>query len=234
MSLRHPSIARSTAALSALLLACGVSWAQKGPSIFTCVAAGGRVITSDRMIAECTDREQRILNRDGSVQRVVPPSLTAEERQAREARERQLAAQKLALNDAARRDRNLLQRYPNAGAHQRAREAALENAREAMRTSERRLQELSAERKPLMDEAEFYKGKAVPPKLKQQLDANDASTAAQRSAMLNQQAELDRVSALFDAELERLKRLWAGAPPGSLATLNGAQASNAPLGKTTP
>lgn len=230
----HRSPARSAATLAALLLAGGMASAQSGPTIFTCVTAAGRAITSDRLIAECTDREQRVLNRDGSVLRVVPPALTAEERAARDARERQQAAQKLALNDAARRDRNLVKRYPTAADHQKAREAALEHAREAMRASELRLRELTAERKPLMDEAEFYKGKPVPAKLKQQLDANDASTAAQRTAMLTQQAELDRVTALFDAELERLKRLWAGAPPGSLGALNGAQASNAPLGKATP
>ena len=32
----------------------------------------------------------------------------------------------------------------------------------------------------------------------------------------NQKAELDRVNKLFDVELGRLKRLWAGAAPGSI------------------
>ena len=32
----------------------------------------------------------------------------------------------------------------------------------------------------------------------------------------NQKAELDRVTKLFDTELARLKRLWAGAAPGTV------------------
>ena len=58
-----------------------------------------------------------------------------------------------------------------------------------------------------------------PAKLKGQLDANDAAGDAQRESALNQQAELDRINRLYDTELERLRRLWAGAPTGSLGAL---------------
>ena len=68
----------------------------------------------------------------------------------------------------------------------------------------------------LLDEAEFYKGKPLPPKLKQQLDANEAAAEAQRVLIENQKAELVRINKLYDTELARLKKLWAGAPPGSL------------------
>ncbi len=49
-----------------------------------------------------------------------------------------------------------------------------------------------------------------------QLDANEASLDAQRSLIQNQQAEVVRINGLYDAELARLKKLWAGAPAGSL------------------
>jgi hypothetical protein len=87
------------------------------------------------------------------------------------------------------------------------------------------MEELAAERKPLLQEAEFYKGKQLPAKLKQQLDANDAAVDAQRSAIQNQQAELERINRLYDAELARLRRLWAGAPPGTVADGTGAGAA---------
>jgi hypothetical protein len=64
----------------------------------------------------------------------------------------------------------------------------------------------------------------MPLKLKQALDANDAGTEAQKSAMANQEAEIVRINRLFDAELDRLRRLWAGAQPG---TLGGALAAAA-------
>jgi hypothetical protein len=56
----------------------------------------------------------------------------------------------------------------------------------------------------------------LPFKLKQQLDANEAATQAQRELVENQKVELVRVNKLYDVELARLKKLWAGAPPGSL------------------
>ena len=90
------------------------------------------------------------------------------------------------------------------------------DVRTSMQLSELRQTELARERKPLLEEAEFYKGKALPAKLRQQLDANEAATAAQRDVQNNQKAELERVTKLFDVELARLKRLWAGAAPGSI------------------
>ena len=66
--------------------------------------------------------------------------------------------------------------------------------RAALKQSEQRVNKLAAERKPLAEEAEFYKGKPLPAKLKQQIDANDAAAEAQRTPSSNQQAELGRVN----------------------------------------
>jgi hypothetical protein len=214
------------------LLALAVLWpalatAQQAPvaGIYTCIDDRGRRLTADRPIAECRHKEQQILNRDGSVRAVLPPTLTAEERAAKDARDRAAAEARAAAADAVRRDRNLMSRFPNEAAHHRAREAALDTVRLAMRASELRLRELQAARKPLLDEAEFYAGKALPPKLRGALDANDAAVEAQRSINATQEAELDRINRLYDVELERLRRLWAGAPPGSLGALQPASAA---------
>ncbi|MDO8418751.1 MAG: hypothetical protein Q7S90_01850, partial [Rubrivivax sp.] len=134
--------------------------------------------------------------------------------------------------DAVRRDRNLMMRYPNEAAHQRAREAALDTVRMAIRASESRLKQLAAEGRPLRDEAEFYQGKPLPANLRAAIDANEVAVEAQRAASTNQEAELSRINQLYDAELERLRRLWAGTPPGSLGPLaaNGAGGSSAKRG----
>lgn len=184
--------------------------------IYTCTDGQGRRLTSDRPIADCTSREQRVLNKDGSVKQVVPPTLTAEERAEREAIQRQAEVARAAQADAVRRDRNLVARYPNEAAHAKAREAALDPVRLAMKATEKRVKELAAERKPLLDDAEFYKGRNLPARLKQQLDANDAAVVAQRQSATNQEQELQRINRLYDTELARLHQLWAGATPGSL------------------
>ena len=207
----------STLALLALgaVGAVGAARAAQAP-IYSCVDASGKRLTSDRPIPECNSRDQRILNPDGSVRSVVPPTPTADERAEREARERQVAAARSEQQDAVRRDRNLITRFPNEAAHAKARSAALDDVRKAVLASEKRMGLLAAERKPLLDDAEFYIGKPLPARLRQQLDANDATTDAQRSLIQDQQTELVRINALFDAELARLRRLWAGAPAGSL------------------
>lgn len=187
--------------------------------IFSCTDDRGRRVTADRPIADCTDREQRVLNRDGSLRAIYPPTLTVDERAAKEARDRQQAEARAAHADAVRRDRNLLVRYPSEAPHLKAREAALAPVLLAMKATEQRLQELQAQRKPLLAEAEFYPGKTLPAKLRAQIDANEAATDAQREAAARQQAEIERLNGIYDAELARLQQLWAGAVPGSLGPI---------------
>ena len=189
------------------------AWAQ---DIYTCIDPQGRRLTSDRPIVDCTGREQRVLNRDGSLQRVIPPTLTADERTQREATERRADQARAAQADAVRRDRNLIARFPDEAAHRRAREAALDTVRLAIKGTELRMRELATERKPLREEAEFYQGRQLPVRLKQLIDANDAGMAALRQATINQELELVRINRLYDQELDRLRHLWSGAPPGSL------------------
>ena len=211
------------AALAAVL-ACAAAgaWAQAGiRQVFTCTNAAGRTLTSDRLIGECMDREQRVLSAEGTLIRVVPPQLTADERAEKEARDRKAAVEREARLEAVRRDRLMLQRFPSEAEHEKARTSALEDLRASMRLSETRLAELERERKPLLDETEFYKGKQLPSALKAQLDANDAAAAAQRDAQAQQRAELDRIGRRYDAERAHLRRLWAGAAPGSIVVMAG-------------
>ena len=83
-------------------------------AIYTCVDDKGHKLTSDRPILECNGREQRILNRDGSLRQIKPPQMTADERAEREAAERRATLARNAQNDAIRRDRNLVNRCPDS------------------------------------------------------------------------------------------------------------------------
>ena len=213
-------------ALLAAALACAGAPAsaqqptiKEGGAIFTCTTADGRRLTADRPLSECLDREQRVLNRDGSLRMILQPSLTADERAALEEAERKKVQDRVAKQDAIRRDRNLLARYPNEAAHEKARQAALDSVRESVLASQKRVAELEKERKPLASETEFYAGKPLPPKLKGQIEEVDASIQAQHDLLVTQQSEVGRISALFDAELARLRKLWGGAEPGSLGPL---------------
>ena len=181
--------------------------------IYSCVDAQGKHLTSDRPIPECLDREHRELNKDGSQKRVVPPRMTPAERAAQEEARKKLVLAEQSYKDAVRRDRNLMLRFPHQAAHDKARQLALDDLHKATQASEQRMAELIKERKPLLADAEFYKGKALPFKLKSKLDTNEASQQAQKDIIENQVAEKGRINGLYDAELQRLRRLWSGAPP---------------------
>jgi len=221
---------------SALLATAGAFGARAADSpktyIFQC-EVNGKKVTSDRPIAECANKEQRQLNPDGSLYRFVKPIPTPDETEEMERKERERLAALANQNDAVRRDRNLMQRFPNEAAHKKARDKALDDLRVAGKNSEARIGLLLKERKTLDDEKQFYVNeqvnKPLPTLLKQKLDANEAALEAQKSLAQNQDSEVARINKLYDAELARLRKLWAGAQPGSLGPLPGPQGSGTPL-----
>ena len=208
----------------ALWVVAGGVWAQAAApgasvDIYVCTDDQGRRITADRPIRECMDRPQRILNPDGSLRGIKNPPMTAQERAAKEAQERQAAEEAAAKAEAVRRDRNLLARYRNEDMHRSARESALDPVRLTMDLTETRLAQLRRERRALEEEARAPKNKDHAATLKLQLEANDAAAAAQRENTANQRTELDRINRIYDIELERLKRLWAGESAGSMGAI---------------
>jgi hypothetical protein len=215
-----------------LLAAAGAFGARAADSpktyIFQC-EVNGKKVTSDRPIAECANKEQRQLNPDGSLHRIVKPIPTPDETEEMERKERERLAALANQNDAVRRDRNLMQRFPNEAAHKKARDKALDDLRAAGKNSEARIGVLMVERKKLEDEKQFYVNeqvsKRLPTLLEQKLDANEAALEAQKSLAQNQESEIARINRLYDAELARLRKLWAGAPAGSLGPLPGPQGS---------
>ena len=218
--------------LAALLIALpqAARTAEPARPIIQC-ELNGKKVTSDRLIPECAHKEQRELNPDGSLKRIVPPTATADELAAREEKEREAKAEFAARSDAVRRDRNLMQRFPDEAAHRKAREKALDELRISGKIYASKAAELAIERKKLEDEKQFYVNervnKPLPTQLKQKIDANDALLEAQKSLAQNQVAETERINALYDAELARLRKLWSGAQPGSLGPLPGTQQAGA-------
>ena len=188
--------------------------AQQVPTtqgIYTCIDAHGRTLSSDRPIAECNDREQKILNPSGTVRAKVGPTLTAAERVALEAKEKAALEERSRINEEKRRDRALLTRYPNQAVHDKERAEALAQIGVVRQAAQQRVKELQRQRTAVSEEMEFYKKNPskAPPSLRQQLDDVAQSLAIQVRFIADQDAELKRVNARFDEELARLKQLWA-------------------------
>ena len=200
----------------------GQAWAQ---GIYTCVDANGRVITADRPIRECMDRTQRELTRSGLVKRQIGPTLTAHEQALQDERDKVAAEQRAREAEEKRRDRALLQRYPNYTLHEQERAAAMEQINEVIKTSIKRTDELIAQRKVIADEFEFYvkDPSKAPISLKLRKEDNESSLLAQQKILLAQEEEKKRVNLRFDEELVKLKPLWAkrGTPMSAAASMPG-------------
>ncbi len=212
-------------------VAAGVSGSfAVAQSIYSCVDAKGRKLTSDRPIAECTDRTQRELSPQGTTRRIVGPTLTAQEIAAQEQKEKaELEKRSLALEEK-RRDRALLARYPNRAVHDKERTLALEQVNEVIKALAKRSQELTEQRTAINLEMEFYKKdpSKAPPALKRRVEENDTSVAVQKRFLADQDLEKQRVNLRFDEELIKLKQLWA------MASSAGVQANTPKIAQNRP
>jgi hypothetical protein len=117
---------------------------------------------------------------------------------------------------ATRDDRRRLERYPDEAAHRRAEREELAQVVLKLRAPNARLAELLVARRALDAEAEFYRGKPLKRELQRDLDANDAALLAQRDVFRNIEAEIGGVVDKYADERAHLRKLWAGAKPGTL------------------
>ena len=206
-----PALALSLLSLLSLLVfgaADAVAQPTSAGGIYTCVGPNGKPITSDREIVGCFgDQVER--NRDGSFKRIVPRSQTEDEKAAAEEKKRRAEREATERRVEQRKDEDLLRRYPDVAALEKARQVAVAPTLAAIKISDERNQDLLKERKRLDDEAEFYPNKKYPAKLKNDFDRNDAALAAEKQAQQLRQDELKRNNDNFDAILARLKFLWA-------------------------
>lgn len=195
--------------------------------IYTCVDRNGRRLTADRPIAECLDREQRELGPSGIVRRQIGPSLTEQERAAQEAQRRKEAEARARELEERRRERALTARYPDKATHDVERAAAIQLVDDVTATAEKRLVELTQQRKAFDVEMEFYKKdpNKAPMSLRRKIAENEESIAEQQRFIAGQDQEKRRVHQRFDVELAQLRKLWEaqrmplpGATPASDAS----------------
>ena len=196
------------------LAAAAQAWAQQArppQEVYTCIDKHGRRITSDRPIADCVDREQRVLDHTGTERRRIGPSLTEHERAAQEVQRRKQAEESARIAEERRRERALTARYPDEATHQAERNAALDQVEEVVVVAHKRVQSLKAERRRLDVELEFYRGDVTkaPVLLKRQIADNEQALADQQRFLATQELEKRRIHQRFDAELAQLRQLWA-------------------------
>lgn len=180
-------------------------------SIYSCTDKNGRRLTADRPIPECIDREQRVLDRTGTERRRIGPTLTDNERSALEAQRRAEAEQRDRVVEQRRRERALVNRFPDEATHHAERKAALEPVNDLVLLANKRIDQLRSEREEINTELEFYHNdpKKAPVRLQRRISENEGEIAEQRRFIAQQEEEKQRIRQRYDAELVQLKALWA-------------------------
>lgn len=179
--------------------------------LYVCTDGRGRTFSGDRPPPECANAEIRILNRDGSLRQVIAAPLTPEQRAAKAAEDRRKAEEAQRALEQRRRDRSLLETYASEADIEAARAKALSGREITAKRSKDRLARLADDRKKLDNEAEFYAKRDLPAALKRAYVNNDELVKTEERILADNQLEMDRIGAQFDAELTRFREL-IGAP----------------------
>lgn len=178
--------------------------------VYVCIDKNGRRLTSDRPIAECLDRPQRILYPSG-IEKLLLPSKTMGEKMAEEEAVKAQERKRAQEIEAARADRILRARFPDE-------ESVEKNRRYTIEQIERRWQAtldeqalLESRRKELTAKARVRRAEGKPPEF---AETKEAAEIEKRSDQIRLQVEKarDEISAAnkkIDVDLKRLREMWA-------------------------
>lgn len=199
-------MARLRHVLPWLLLAPALGHAQT--KIYICKDAAGHTLTSDRPIAECSNRPVREIDRSGITRREIPAPLTPEEKQQQAREEAARRAEQLAAEERRHSDRALLARFRSEEeiilSGQRNIALVQENAkRETLLLAAAEKRQHAAE-----DELALSARKKQPSHdLRQRLEEADHAVAASRRRLGDYEAEILQINSRTDAMLKRFREL---------------------------
>lgn len=189
-----------------LMLAPALAHAQA--KIYICKDAAGRTLTSDRPIAECSNRPVREVDRSGITRREIPAPPTPEEKQRQAREEAARRAEQLAAEERRRHDRALLARFRDEeeiiSSGQRNILLVQENVkRETLLLAAAEKRQQAAE-----DElALSVRKQQTSHDLRQRLQDADHAVAASRRRLGDYEAEILMINSRTDAMVKRFREL---------------------------
>jgi hypothetical protein len=122
----------------------------------------------------------------------------------------------------------LLYRYPDEATYRKLMAGDLAVVIGHLGGANARLAEVVAQRKPLDQQAAFYKDKPMPPALQARIDESEASFKALADVFRGLEQDVALIVDKYERPRERLEKLWAGAPLGSMGLYDPAAAAPTP------
>jgi hypothetical protein len=188
---------------------------QAGTRTITCCEDGnGQRICSDVLPPVCYNRAYREISKQGTVKKVVPAPLSAEERARLEAEEHQRLALRDKAREQQRRDHALLQTYTSLADLEASRQRAMDGVERELAALRDKEGALVKKRGSLDEEAAALQNRPRPPELVAALRDSDGELLSLRSVIDVKQRELEAVKARYAEDRRRYVDLSAKGASG--------------------
>lgn len=203
-----------TARLFVVLMLAGTLWAHAGVvhagKALCCVNTQGRNVCGDILPQECFGRAYREISERGITLRQVDAPLTAEQRAQRDREIERKKKEDAAAQEERRRNAALLNTYATERDIDFMRDHTLESVLAALKEVEAKQVEAQKRKQKLEGELEFYKKKAPPASLKEQIKTNENDLKGFARLMDAKHQEVEQIKARFAEEKQRFNQLTQG------------------------
>jgi hypothetical protein len=183
-----------------------VSYAE----IFSCKDETGRIITSDRPVAECSRRDIRVLRQDGLTKGVIPAPLTEEQRKQRELELEIKRHKENQDRERLARDRALVAAYPDLASLEAQRKRQIQDVQIEIDAAKKRILVKEPDLKEAKAELEFYRGKTVPVNVSNKIALAASAILVEDELIRAKRQEILSMNAKFDADAKRLREITDG------------------------
>jgi hypothetical protein len=169
--------------------------------------ATGQVVYTDKLPPNVAGKANEQLSPQGTVVRRNEAALTPEQIAAKEAERKRKIEEDLAAKEEKRKNLALLNTYPTERDIDEARARALKANEDSIKEAELKLAEAGKRKQSLAGEAEFYKKRAMPAQLKEEIQANEAEIKLQADLLEKKKKESAAINARYDEDLRRYRGL---------------------------
>ena len=191
------------------LLAAGTAGAQN-KTMYKWIDEKGKVQYTDKPPVESAGRPSPTLTTQGQVLKKNEAALTPEQQEVRDAEKKRARDDEAAAREERRKNMALLSTYPSEKEIDDARGRALKQGDEAVKATEKRLDDARKRQDDYDKEKEFYLKKPMPAKLQQDIKNNELELKNQQELLGVKKKELDTINAKYDEDKRRYLELTKG------------------------
>lgn len=195
----------------------------------------GVVHYTDRIPPEQVNKSSTVLDKQARPVKQIDPPPTQEQRAAKEVEEERRKTTTKAMEEAARRDRALLQSFTSESEIELSKSRALSTIESQIISTQAYIVQLNKRKSDAEARKKALGDKPVPVELERELATIESELKKQDELIVVKKKEMAQVSAKYDADYVRWRELKAISDANAAATMNPSRAgATPPVGGTPP